>query len=354
MSWNINKPGDYINGPLTVTGAATIGGDLILNGNENYVNLFSTYSVGSNSRVRFRAVGAGGGSGYGGDFRLSTRASNNAWNDNAFIVDSLGNLGVGGSPLAKISATVSPPAAGSDGLRIGDGTRIAQFAITGSSYNYKTVGALQPFIYGFGGPINILADGDEIKLITGTGYKTHLNSTGMVALHGGNAAANGIGIAFPAAQSASTDANTLDDYEEGTWTPSFTFATPGTLSINYGNRSGSYTKVGNLVTARFAITINPNQFSKGSASGTFIIGGLPFNIGATGAYYFDLAASLADQNTGSFVLGNPVSATNQIYFESVSISGSRILRDYAAITAANFASTNSGYITIASVIQYTV
>jgi hypothetical protein len=32
-------------------------------------------------------------------------------------------------------------------------------------------------------------------------------------------AASGAGITFPAAQSASSDANTLDDYEEGTWTP---------------------------------------------------------------------------------------------------------------------------------------
>jgi len=30
---------------------------------------------------------------------------------------------------------------------------------------------------------------------------------------------SGAGITFPATQSASTDANTLDDYEEGTWTP---------------------------------------------------------------------------------------------------------------------------------------
>lgn len=260
MSWNIQKPSEYINGPLTVVGVATFNSDVSLNGNENYINLFSNYSVGSNARVRFRAVGAGGGSGYGGDFRLSTRAANNAWNDNAFIVDNVGNLGVGGSPLAKISATVSPPAAGSDGLRIGDGTRIAQFAITGSSYNYKTVGALQPFIYGFGGPMNILADGDEIKLITGTGYKTHLNATGMVALHGGNAAANGIGIAFPAAQSASTDANTLDDYEEGTWTPTITAetGTPTSVTVN----SATYTKTGRVVCVSFDFTV----VDKGTAS----------------------------------------------------------------------------------------
>jgi len=72
-----------------------VSGDLAVNGNENYVYLFSTYSIGNNARVRFRAVGAGGGSGYGGDFRISTRAANNAWNTDVLVVDSSGNLLVG-------------------------------------------------------------------------------------------------------------------------------------------------------------------------------------------------------------------------------------------------------------------
>jgi hypothetical protein len=44
-------------------------------------------------------------------------------------------------------------------------------------------------------------------------------------------------------------ANTLDDYEEGTWTPSFTTGT-----WTYTNRSGYYTKVGNTVTAWLSIS----------------------------------------------------------------------------------------------------
>lgn len=52
-------------------------------------------------------------------------------------------------------------------------------------------------------------------------------------------------LQFPAAQSASTDPNTLDDYEEGTWTPVVTFVTPGDVSISYGVQVGAYTKNGN-------------------------------------------------------------------------------------------------------------
>lgn len=63
----------------------------------------------------------------------------------------------------------------------------------------------------------------------------------------GNAtpAASGAGITFPAAISASSDANTLDDYEEGSWTPS---ALTGTNLTGISWSAGNYTRVGRLVT----------------------------------------------------------------------------------------------------------
>jgi hypothetical protein len=56
-----------------------------------------------------------------------------------------------------------------------------------------------------------------------------------------------VGIKFPASQSASADANTLDDYEEGTWTPRLADASSGGTS-NTTNSAGWYTKIGNQVT----------------------------------------------------------------------------------------------------------
>jgi hypothetical protein len=67
-----------------------------------------------------------------------------------------------------------------------------------------------------------------------------------IGLGSGNNPTSGIGIQFPATQSASSDANTLDDYEEGTFTPTIsgsTSAGTGTYSVQYGN----YTKIGNRV-----------------------------------------------------------------------------------------------------------
>jgi hypothetical protein len=48
-------------------------------------------------------------------------------------------------------------------------------------------------------------------------------------------------IKFPAAQNASSDPNTLDDYEEGVWTPSCGG------NATYGSQAGTYVKIGKMV-----------------------------------------------------------------------------------------------------------
>jgi len=87
-------------------------------------------------------------------------------------------------------------------------------------------------------------------------------------------------ITFPATQVASAGANTLDDYEEGTWTPSLYFGvSQGVSSYNYQN--GTYTKIGNTVTVRCYIAINTKSAATGSAS----LVGLPFpTLNATAHY----------------------------------------------------------------------
>ncbi len=78
-------------------------------------------------------------------------------------------------------------------------------------------------------------------------------------------------IAFNATQSASTNANTLDDYEEGIWTPTFS-----NYSGTDQNATGYYTKVGNLVTAGCLIGTDGT-----SDSSVAIIAGLPFTVRAS-------------------------------------------------------------------------
>ena len=88
--------------------------------------------------------------------------------------------------------------------------------------------------------------------------------TGTLNLTGGQ-------IKFPATQISSADGNTLDDYEEGTWTP--TIASSGTQpTLSYSDRAGKYTKVRNVVTAVCSL----RAIVSNAGSGFPIVQGLPF------------------------------------------------------------------------------
>ena len=90
----------------------------------------------------------------------------------------------------------------------------------------------------------------------------------------GGSTSSGTGITFPATQSASSNANTLDDYEEGTWTPAIRGSgTAGTYQQS-GATAGAYTKVGNLVTIICNIQLTTIT---GGGTGYLQITGIPFS-----------------------------------------------------------------------------
>lgn len=120
---------------------------------------------------------------------------------------------------------------------------------------------------------------DAVTLVTPT-------VTGLLTVSGGQ-------IAFPATQNASANANTLDDYEEGTWTPAWS-ATGATLSHNTQN--GWYTKIGRFCFVSVGMSLNT---SGNTLSGNQLnITGLPFasannnaNINWTGVRHFGTTTS---------------------------------------------------------------
>jgi len=117
-----------------------------------------------------------------------------------------------------------------------------------------------------------------------------------IGVGGATPAASGAGITFPATQSASTDANTLDDYEEGTWTP----VVPAT-SVTYTTRSGTYTKIGNVVYIFCFVQIS--SISGASATGgASIITGLPFT-SSPSVSYPNLSTAWSGSNWGGSVGG---------------------------------------------------
>jgi hypothetical protein len=83
------------------------------------------------------------------------------------------------------------------------------------------------------------------------------------------------GITLGTAVGTYNAANTLDDYEEGTWTPALTFETAGDLSVVYAaERIGTYRKIGDLVIAQFSVQCT--TFTHTTASGNLQMTGLPF------------------------------------------------------------------------------
>jgi hypothetical protein len=100
------------------------------------------------------------------------------------------------------------------------------------------------------------------------------------ALSVGNVAptTSGAGITFPATQSASSDANTLDDYEEGTWTPTYAFSTSGSVTTA---SEGRYTKIGRVVVIEARIYTTAISSPTGNAT----ITGLPFTAASVPGYH---------------------------------------------------------------------
>jgi hypothetical protein len=104
--------------------------------------------------------------------------------------------------------------------------------------------------------------------ITGSG---NLLAQKCMSVGGATPSSDGAGLTFPATQSASSDANTLDDYEEGTWTPVITAAVviSGTFTGNF-----NYTKCGSMVTMVIAQTGGTLTWSAGGK--VFDSSGSPF------------------------------------------------------------------------------
>jgi len=105
-------------------------------------------------------------------------------------------------------------------------------------------------------------------------------TSGTVVVTGTTPTLNG--ITFPATQVPSADANTLDDYEEGTFTPTFV-AGSGSITT-YATQLGRYTKIGNIV----FFEVNLSASNIGSISGQMKLGGLPFTPSSTVATNYSI------------------------------------------------------------------
>lgn len=118
-------------------------------------------------------------------------------------------------------------------------------------------------------------------------YVITLDSTGLITIPGQ--------LAFPSVQNASTDPNTLDDYEENTaWTP--TLVSSGGGAPTYTTQTGSYIKVGKKVTFAGRITLT-NKGTLGAGTLTIALPFTPesgFQGAAAVGYYGNMVTNIID------------------------------------------------------------
>jgi hypothetical protein len=81
---------------------------------------------------------------------------------------------------------------------------------------------------------------------------TRVTASTTIGVGGATPSTSGSGVTFPATASASSNANTLDDYEESTWTPAIS---TGGGSYTYTTQIGNYTIIGRLVYINARIVI---------------------------------------------------------------------------------------------------
>lgn len=217
--------------------------------------------------------------------------------------DSSGNLLIGMSSYGVTNAGASLSPTGSSSFYVAGGTAV-------------TIG-------------RGTSDGTAVQFNrSGTNVGTIAVATTGLTMTGTN------GITFTGTQTASADANTLDDYEEGSWTP-IIGGSSGQSGQSYGAASwGRYVKIGELVTLNFQVVLT----TKGTISGTYAqIQGFPFTSATQGgtsgsvSYYANL-------NTG------------QYWFGFYADPGA----NYGYLTGNTAANTNIGYIAPAVISNTTV
>jgi hypothetical protein len=220
------------------------------------------------------------------------------------VIDSAGSMGLGVTPSAWASNVYRA-------FELNNGVALASYNVAsnvpimwlganafynGTNSIYKATAAATLYQQNQGTHAWYIApSGTAGNTISFTQAMT-LNANGALALQGASTSANGVGITFPATQSASSDVNTLDDYEEGTFTP-----TDGSgAGLTFSAVVCTYTKVGNTVTCQGTVTY--------PATGSGLqarLDGFPF-VTSKNAGGFCMYSS----NNQSFVLRNQSSSTN--------------------------------------------
>jgi hypothetical protein len=249
----------------------------------------------------------------------TTGASNTAIGVQALLLNTTASNNVAVGYQAGYSTTT-----GTHSVSLG---YLAGYSNTTGTYNsyigigagyFVTTGSKNTIVGNFSGN----ADGLDIRTASNYAVISDGDGNRQITMKEGQTLAldsavpnSGTGITFPATQSASSDANTLDDYEEGTWTPG---QGSGMTVVGAYSSSGTYTKIGRTVTVKGVLTAATSLvYTTGNGSLCtslpFTPAGYFFGGGANNALSALVQAYAYDGLTPLYST-NSVSATTNIYF----------------------------------------
>ena len=204
-------------------------------------------------------------------------------------IDSSGNVGIGSSsPSVKLDVT---GASNSDSTARFSKTSEGSLLLGGnrSTSNCPFIGSENAY---------------DFAIITNNTERARFNSTGL-------SFPNGNGIDFSASAGGGATSSLLDDYEEGTFTPSY--ATSG-FSGTYLNQVGHYTKIGRLV--NFQLQLDTTAVAS-AGSGNIIITGLPYaqTGGMVNRYIVQTSSIDFDQTSYNWYAYFPTSTTLELLYQ---------------------------------------
>ena len=150
-------------------------------------------------------------------------------------------------------------------------------------------------------------DGETLQIdgINSNGGAFPFTTSGAIAFSHGQ-------LGFPAGANPSADPNTLDDYEEGTWTPDLQFG-GAKVGITYDVQVGWYTKIGDLVCANCFINLS----SKGVSVGVARVFDYPFTCQNTAGYSAPGAIMGVSGLVNLYASYISINATNNRMYDSV-------------------------------------
>jgi hypothetical protein len=216
--------------------------------------------------------------GNGTAFAISNTGTGNALSaDGGNIVLTNGIISATGPTGANAVYYLTSAAGYNTYLELGNSTAGYSELVSDNSGNF----ILNHFGVAAGAIVSYRSGAVANTLVLNAGTVSHLKGISV----GGATPGTG-GIAFPATAVAVADANTLDDYEEGTFTPTLGGTTTYTV------QSGKYTKIGDRVffTIQFAISAIGTGSTTQISGLPFTTGGIPE--GATVAYFSSSATNI--------------------------------------------------------------